>query len=133
MSFVLDASICAVWALADESHPIAERAMELLRQEAAIVPVIWWFEIRNVLVISERRKRITAEGSNAFLNFLEGFSIHPDGYRDEEAMLRFARKYQLSYYDAAYLEVANRNGLPLATLERALRIAAEAAGIPLLA
>jgi predicted nucleic acid-binding protein len=133
MPFVLDASICAVWALTDESHPLAERAMYLLRQEPALVPAIWWFEMRNVLVISERRKRITADGSNAFLNFLQGFSILADEDRDEKAMLRLARKYQLSFYDAAYMYVAERHGLPLATLDGALSAAARAAGIPLLA
>jgi predicted nucleic acid-binding protein len=133
MAFVLDASVCAVWALADESHSLADEAMERLRRETAMVPALWWYEVRNVLVINERRKRLTTEGSGAFLTFLAGFPINTDANRDEAAIFGFARKYQLSFYDAAYLDVAHRNHLPLATLDKALRAAAEAAGVPLLA
>jgi predicted nucleic acid-binding protein len=133
MSFVLDASVCAVWALADESHPLADRAMERMAKETALVPALWWLEVRNVLVISERRKRLTAEGSGEFLTFLAGFPINTDANRDEAAILGFARKYQLSFYDAAYLDVAHRNHLPLATLDKALQAAAKAARVPLLA
>jgi len=133
MAFVLDASVCAVWALADETHPLADLAMEQLDRENALVPSLWWFEVRNVLVMSERRKRLTPTESGTFLNFLDGFPIWIDPERDEEAIFGFARKYQLSFYDAAYLDVALRNRLPLATLDKALRIAAEATGIQLLA
>ena len=132
MAFVLDASVCAVWALADEAHPLADVAMEQLDRENALVPALWWFEVRNVLVMSERRKRLISLESGTFLNFLQGFPIWVDPERDEEAIFGFARKYQLSFYDAAYLDVAHRNRLPLATLDKALRIAAEAAGIQLL-
>jgi predicted nucleic acid-binding protein len=133
MAFVLDASVSAVWALSDESHPLADLAMNLIAQETALVPDVWWFEVRNVLVINERRKRLRAEESNAFLKLLNGFPIWTDSDRDEDAILDFARKYQLSIYDAAYLDVAYRNRLSLATLDKALRVAAEAAGVSLLA
>jgi predicted nucleic acid-binding protein len=132
MAFVLDASVCAIWALSDEIHPLADVTIEHLEQENALVPPLWWFEIRNVLMISERRKRLTVEASDAFLKQLEEFPIWIDPERDEEAILRFARNYQLSIYDAAYLDVAHRNRLPLATLDKALRAAAEAAGVQLL-
>jgi predicted nucleic acid-binding protein len=132
MAFVLDASVCAVWALADETYPLADVAMEQLDRENALVPSLWWFEVRNVLVMSERRKRLTAGESGTFLNFLQGFPIWADPERDEEAIFGYARKFQLSFYDAAYLDVAHRNQLPLATLDKALRAAAEAAGIRLL-
>lgn len=133
MAFVLDASICAVWALTDEASPLADHAMARLAQETALVPTLWWFEVRNVLVTSERRKRLTSDGSREFLKFLAGFPIRNDEEPDEDAILGFARKHQLSFYDATYLEVAHRKGLPLATLDSALRKAAEAAGVPLLA
>jgi predicted nucleic acid-binding protein len=132
MAFVLDASVCAVWALADETHPAADAAMEQLDRDNALVPSLWWFEIRNVLITNERRKRLTVEDSDAFLKLLEGFPIWTESDPDEAAILGFARKYQLSVYDAAYLDVAHRNSLPLATLDKALRAAAEAAGVPLL-
>jgi len=133
MAFVLDASVCAVWALADETHPLADAAMELLNRENALVPSLWWFEVRNVLVMRERRKQLTPLESGTFLNFLQGFPIWVDPERDEEAIFGFSRTYQLSFYDAAYLDVAHRKRLPLATLDKALRNAAEAAGIQLLA
>jgi predicted nucleic acid-binding protein len=132
VAFVLDASICAVWALTDESEPLADRVMARLALEPATVPALWWFEIRNVLIISERRKRLTVDGSREFLKFLGGFPIWSDDEPDEAAIFGFARKYQLSFYDAAYLEVASRKGIALATLDRALRSAAEAAGVALL-
>lgn len=133
MPFVLDASICAVWALTDESDPLADRAMAHLAHEPAMVPTLWWFEIRNVLTISERRKRLTRDGSQEFLKFLGGFPIWTDEEPDENAIFGLARRYQLSFYDATYLEIAERKKLPLATLDKALRVAAEAAGVPLLA
>jgi predicted nucleic acid-binding protein len=132
MAFVLDASVCAVWALADETHPAADAAMEQLDRDNALVPSLWWFEIRSVLITNERRKQLTVEDSDAFLKLLEGFPIWTESDPDEAAILGFARKYQLSVYDAAYLDVAHRNSLPLATLDKALRAAAEAAGVPLL-
>ena len=137
MPFVLDASVSAVWALSDESHPLAERILDRWGdatgdRETALVPVVWWFEVRNILVVNERRKRLTPAESNAFLKVLASFPIQADEDRDEKAMLGYCRKYQLSFYDASYLDVAIRNHLPLATLDKALRTAAEAAGISLL-
>ena len=132
MPFVFDASICAVWALTDESDALADLAMAHLAYEPATVPALWWFEIRNVLIINERRKRLSSDGSQEFLKFLGGFPIWIDNEPDEDPTFEFARKHQLSFYDAAYLEFARRKELPLATLDKALRAAAEAAGVPLL-
>jgi predicted nucleic acid-binding protein len=138
MPFVLDASVSAVWALIDETNPLATQILDgwaanPLHPEAAFVPSLWWFEIRNLLVINERRKRITAADSASFLRVLSSFPIEIDEEPDEDAIFGFARRHQLSFYDATYLEIAHRKGLPLATLDKALRTAAEAAGIPLLA
>jgi predicted nucleic acid-binding protein len=138
MAFVLDASISAVWALTDESNPLATQILDgwaanPMQPEAAFVPSLWWYELRNLLVINERRKRIAAGESTAFLRVLSSFPIEIDEEPDEDAIFAFARKYQLSFYDATYLEIAHRKGLPLATLDKALRVAAEAAGVPLLA
>jgi predicted nucleic acid-binding protein len=132
MAFVLDASISAVWALADESSPLAEIAADRLKNENALVPPLWWYEVRNLLVVSERRQRMTVEDSARYLELLSSFPIQVDPVEDEQAVFRCARKYRLSFYDAAYLAVAQRNRIPLATLDKALRVAALAAGIPLL-
>ena len=133
MPFVLDASVAIVWALADEDHPLADLTMLELERTNALVPPLWWYEVRNVLIISERRKRLSVDGSGRYLKLLEALPIETDEDRDQEAILLYARKHQLSLYDAVYLDVAKRNRLPLATLDKALRAAAQAASVPLLA
>jgi predicted nucleic acid-binding protein len=133
MAFVLDASISAVWALADESSPIADHAAKLLEREFALVPPLWWYEVRNLLVVNERRLRLTVNDSNIFLELLSSYPIRTDAIEDEEITLRLARDCRLSFYDAAYLAVAKRNGLPIATLDKAVQTAAVAEGIPLIA
>ncbi|MGA2340904.1 MAG: type II toxin-antitoxin system VapC family toxin [Terracidiphilus sp.] len=133
MPFVLDASVSASWALADEYSPLAESAQNQLREDFAVVPRIWWYEIRNLLVVNERRLRITADHSATFLRLLSSYPIRFEPTEDEQDVLRIARQYRLSFYDAAYLSVAAGSLLPLATLDRNLQSAAESAGIPLFA
>lgn len=131
MAFVLDASVSAVWALADESSPLAEAAANRLKSEVALVPPLWWYEVRNLLVTSERRLRTTVEDTAQFLELLYSYPIQVDPVQDEQATFQFARKYRLSFYDAAYLAVAHRNRIPLATLDKALQAAAVTERIPL--
>lgn len=132
MSFVLDASVTATWALSDESSPIAQLADSRLDFDTALVPRIWWYEIRNLLVINERRQRIAAADSDCFLQILSGYPIEIDQGQDERTLLRLARQFRLSFYDAAYLELAQRHEIPLATLDKALQAAAISASISLL-
>lgn len=132
MAFVLDASISAVWVLADEASPLADRAAERLRGEVAIVPPIWWYEVRNLLVVSERRQRMTEADSRLFLTLLSAYPIQIDDADDEQVIFQLARTHRLSFYDAAYLAVAQRNHVPLATLDKAVQNAALAEGISLL-
>ncbi|MCC6586282.1 MAG: type II toxin-antitoxin system VapC family toxin [Bryobacterales bacterium] len=124
MAFVLDASVTACWALADEDHPAARAAMERMRHDEAVVPALWWFEIRNILVVSERRKRITKGQTAEFLGFLSKLRIRIDRTPREDEVMRLARTLRLSVYDAAYLELAARERLPLAALDLDLRKAA---------
>jgi predicted nucleic acid-binding protein len=133
MPFVLDASVSATWCFPDEAHGTAEAAFDLLAGDEAIVPALWWFEIRNILVVNERRGRIDAVETACFLADLERLSIRIDREPDSETVLALARKHNLTGYDAAYLELARRQGLPLASLDRALVAAARADGVPLLA
>lgn len=124
----------SVWAFDDESNPLAELILSNWaghpsQHETAIVPTLWRFEIRNVLVINERRNRIAREESQTFLRVSTSFPIEVDQGRDESASFQLARGLQLSFYDAAYLEVAKRNRLPLATLDKALRKAAQATDV----
>jgi predicted nucleic acid-binding protein len=129
MAFVLDASVAACWAFQDEDHPDASLAFLRIRTEEAVVPSLWWFEVRNILIVNERRRRIAESDTAAFLLCLSRLRIRVDRVPDEGAVLRLARAHRLSVYDAAYLELAQREGLPLATLDADLRTAAAGEGV----
>ena len=132
MEFVLDASVTANWAFPDETDPAAVRALTRLRAGSAYVPGLWWFEIRNTLIMGERRNHITATDSAAFLHDLSQLDIASDRTPDGARTLHLARLHRLTVYDAAYLELAERLALPLATLDTALRRSAGEAGVALL-
>jgi predicted nucleic acid-binding protein len=132
MRFVLDASIAITWAMRDEDHPLADLAFLELQSGSALVPGIFWYEIRNILVLNERRSRISPHDSTRFLRDLEQFSIDVDFPHNGTQIIELARAYKLSVYDAAYLALAMNEQLPLATLDKDLKAAALAAGIPLL-
>jgi predicted nucleic acid-binding protein len=132
MAFVLDASVSAVWALAEESALMADIAEKRLKTETALVPRLWWYEIRNLLIVCERRQRITADNTAVFLDLVSALPIQIEQLEDDKTVLLLARQYQLSFYDAAYLAIALRHRVPLATLNKPLIAAALAAGVPLL-
>jgi predicted nucleic acid-binding protein len=131
MAFVLDASVTACWAFDDEDHPDASAAFERMQAEEGVVPGLWWFEVRNILIVNERRRRIAESDTAAFLMNLSLLRLRADQSPDENAVLRLARSHRLSVYDAAYLELARREGLPLATLDGDLRKAAAGEGVAL--
>jgi predicted nucleic acid-binding protein len=89
-----------------------------------VVPTLWWFEVRNILVVNERRKRITQSDTGMLLRNLSRLRIRLDGEPDEAAVLRLVRTYRLSVNDASYLELALREGVPVATLDAQLAAAA---------
>ncbi len=132
MAFVLDASVSACWAFADEIHPVANVTFSSLRTVEAVVPALWWFEIRNILVVNERRGRVSERDTDFFLRALAQFRIRIDRAPEHADVLSMARIHSLSVYDAAYLELARREKLPLATLDRHLAAAARLAGVPLI-
>ena len=129
---VPDNSIVLSWCLADENDPRADRAMQLVSDHGAVVPGIWWYELRNALVVNERRKRLDAADSRSTLADLREMRITIDHEHDETLLLDLSRQHKLSVYDAAYLEVALRRVLPLASLDRRLCEAASACDIPLI-
>lgn len=131
-AFVLDASITACWAFRDEDHPVADLALDHLRHDEAIAPALWWFEVRNILVVNERRRRLTEADSAVFLRDLGRLPITLDRAPHEPEILRLARVHCLSVYDAAYLELAERSGAALATLDAELARAARTDGVPLI-
>ena len=128
MPFVLDASVAACWAFPDEHDPRAEAALVRVRMENAVVPSLWWFEVRNILVVNERRKRIAESGTTNFLRELSRLRIVVDREPDEAAVLKLARAHRLSVYEASYLELALREAISIATLDDQLATAAVAEG-----
>lgn len=95
------------------------------------MPTLFWFEIRNALVMAERRKRISAQRTNAFLSDLALLPFLVDDLPRETSVLDLARRRALTVYDAAYLELAQRKDIPLATLDKALIGAAKREGVTL--
>ena len=103
--------------------------MQDVREQGRAVPGIWWYEIRNALVVNERLGRLTSADTHATLADLRDIDLDMDHNHDGGAVLELARRHELSVYDAAYLELAQRRGLALATLDRKLSRAAAAAGV----
>ena len=132
--FVMDASLAAAWWFEDEKTSYTERTLDFMAQGAeAVVPSPWSFEIVNALLVAERRKRLTAAQSTVFLDQLENFNISLDTAplpRIFGHVLAQARQWNLTAYDAAYLEVALRRGLPLATVDETLQKVAKTVGVP---
>lgn len=131
MPFVLDASIAACWAFEDEDHPAATLALDRMRADEARVPSLWWFEVRNTLIVNERRGRLTEADTAAFLRGLARLCVTVDRSPEDAGVLTLARRYRLSVYDASYLELARRETLPLATLDMDLARAARAENVAL--
>jgi predicted nucleic acid-binding protein len=104
----------------------------MLLSDSAIVPAHWWFEVRNTLIVNERRKRLSDTETASFLHVLSYLPIGRDLTPNESAVLRMARAHNLTVYDAAYLELAERQGIALATLDADLVRAARTAGIALI-
>ena len=134
--FVLDASVAVAWCFDDEATKFTEGVLDLISAGAeALVPSIWPLEISNALLVAERRKRIALAKVTALLVRIAGLpiSVTPtDSKRAFEQILPMARQLGLSQYDAAYLELAVREGLALATLDGELQRAAKAVGVELL-
>ena len=132
---VLDVSLSCAWCFADEASEAAWAILSRLESAEAHVPSLWLWETGNVLVQAERRGRITAAAIRSFLGLLEALPIHIDHagittiWHDTLAL---ARAHRLTSYDAAYLELALRLGLPLASRDQALQAAARSEGVPLL-
>lgn len=129
--FVLDASVAASWCFADESHQNAEAAFNLIGRDTALAPALLWFELRNVLLMGERRNRLSEAQTARFLQYMSELPIELDRDPNDRLVLGLARTHRLSVYDAVYLELAQRRAIPLATLDRALMNAARAEKVPL--
>ncbi len=131
---VIDSSISIAWCFPDEQDQYSQTVLDALASEQALVPDLWHLEVANTLIVGERRKRSTQANTVAWLGFLSSLPIAVDDETKAHAFgntLILARDHNLSAYDAAYLELAMRRGLPLATLDDKLRAAARAVGVTL--
>jgi len=133
--FVLDASVTVAWSMEDEKDYYSLKVLDLLCEGMAWVPRIWPLEVANALLMAERRKRLLRAEVENFLALLQELPIQVEGesvlivWRD---ILSLAREMELSVYDASYLNLAMHMGLPLATIDRALKKAAQRCGVKVL-
>jgi predicted nucleic acid-binding protein len=133
MPLVVDASVALAWALPDENSAYADAVLAVVEREGLCVPELWAREISNGLAVAYLRKRITTADERAFLAALSRLSIEVEKTSSALTVIRdgtaAAIRYGLTAYDAAYVDLASRERLPLATLDTAMRKAAEQSGV----
>jgi predicted nucleic acid-binding protein len=136
MPLVVDASVALAWALPDESSAYADAVLAVVEREGLRVPELWAREIANGLAVAYLRKRITSVDERAFLVALSRLSIEVEETSAALNVIRdgtaAAMRYGLTAYDAAYVDLAARERLTLATLDSAMRKAAEQSGVRVL-
>lgn len=131
-AFVLDCSIAVAWLFDDEATPETDALLDRLKDDSVLVPGLWHLEIGNVLARAERHKRISGAQVAAHLDLLNRLPIVTDSETQRRAfreILTLARSQRLTIYDAAYLELAMRRGIALATRDKALIGAARHLGV----
>ena len=135
-AFVLDASVTLAVLLEDESSPYADAVIELLKREEAVASRIWPLEVANAILTAVRRGRILAADASLLVGAINGLRVAVDRAATDASLalaaVNLGIAHGLTAYDASYLELAIRRDLPLATIDRRLRDAASAAGIPIL-
>jgi predicted nucleic acid-binding protein len=132
--FVLDASLTLSWCFPEEATPQSRGVLASLEKTYAVVPALWPFGVANVLASAERRGRIGKDARDEFLAQLDELFIqieHRPALWLWQRILPLAQAHRLSGYDAAYLELAKREDLPLSTLDDDLWLAALAEHVPL--
>ncbi len=125
--FVVDNSVVMAWCFEDKTSAYADKILKRFVKSSAIVPAIWPLEVGNVLVVAERRQRLSEADSSRFLALLAELPIHVVQERPERMLkeiVALSRELSLSTYDASYLDLAMREGLPIATQDAALLKAA---------
>jgi predicted nucleic acid-binding protein len=136
VSFVLDSSVSLTWCFDDERTDATDALLERVVESGAAAPALWPLEVLNALAMAERRGRIDSERRQRLAGFLHDLPVTIDDETASQAWTvtsQLAARFRLTVYDAAYLELAQRLNLPLATLDQELRTAAAAArGVTLL-
>jgi len=133
-NFVVDNSVVMSWCFKDEINNYADKVLDRLTGATAVVPSIWLLEVVNVLLAAERQKRLSESDSIRFLTLLSQLPIVIEHERPEtmQELLALGRTNNLSSYDASYLNLAMKKGLPLATLDNKLIEAAGRVNVSLL-
>ena len=132
--FVLDASITIDWAFTDMRNERSSGILRRLKRERGLAPSIWMFEVANFIAGALRGKRLSVHQAAEFATMIKLLPVeiaHEPLARLLDPVTRVATTHQLTVYDAAYLELAQREGVPLATADRALAVAARKSGVPL--
>lgn len=132
MSLVIDSSITLAWFFEDERSAGADAVLRQVAESGAVAPALWKLEVANGLQMAVRRKRIDEAFRDASIADLRALGVAIDAQTDQQAWsttLQLADRWRLTLYDAAYLELAQRLGLPLATLDKELRAAGTALGL----
>ena len=132
MPFVLDASVALAWMLPDEHSDAADQIADRLAGDFAVVPAIWPLEVLNALLSAGRRAGVGADDMQRLLADIAALPIeveHIEMSVTFEAVRALAQQHGITSYDAAYLELAERRGLAIATVDRKLKDVAEAAGV----
>lgn len=133
MVFVVDASVTMSWCFEDEARPVTDDLLARLTSETILVPALWTHEVANVLLVSERRGRMSESQAARFVELLRQLPIRIDSAPvDMGTLLAIGRRHNLSAYDAAYLALAERLGVALATVDQDLAEAARSAGVILM-
>lgn len=135
MSFVLDSSVALTWCFDDERMVATDALLDRVVESGATAPSLWPLEVLNALAMAERRSRIDAARRQRLGGFLRDLPVTIDVETASQAWAvtsQLATRFRITMYDAAYLELAQRLGLPLATLDQELRAAGGALGVTLL-
>jgi len=130
--FVLDASLAASWFLPDEASPGTNALLDRLVDEEAAVPSLFRHEMRNLMLLAHRRGRLSRAKLRDVVDELGAAPFRDHGPGDDVEILDLAIRHDLTAYDAAYLDLALRERVPLATLDRKLAVAAHAENVPVL-
>lgn len=127
MTLIIDASALIAWVMPDEAGLDLDRALAL--HGDVIAPWLLWVELRNILLVSERRGRLSAGMAEQIIEPLDGLGFLLDTNPSSQVVMELSRRHGLTAYDALYLECALRHGGALATLDKPLSRAAEAEGV----
>jgi predicted nucleic acid-binding protein len=135
MSLVVDSSVALTWCFEGEHTPATIALLDRVSEAVAMAQTLWPLEVLNGLIMAERRGRLNAMQRHQLAGFLRDLPIGIDQETANQAWTAttfLAERYRLTLYDAAYLELAQRLDLPLATLDKDLRVAARSLGVTLL-